>query len=155
MVMLGVSFHSNADDNCDIKDLQKCSSCDGLEKAIEWNNPDYGEYYRGVYWNGLFGSYRLNCIDIGKKLLEHHANPNLGGTFGSFIITLSRAWPHNKKNINKKWAELILGYSPDANWKIPFTNESTKEVLVNEEISIDYPDINKMLIDTDIQNGKN
>ena len=141
----GFSCSLHATGKCEIEDLQKCSSCEGLERTIDLDQPDRGEYYRGAYWNGLFSAYKLNCIDVAKKLLDHHANPNLGGTYGSFLVTISRAWPHNKETINKKWADLLNGYSLDANWQNPYTGESAKEILSNEAISVDYPDIWKML----------
>lgn len=126
---------------CTIGDLQSCSSCPQLNKVIDLSRPDDGEYFRGAYWNGLFAAYRLNCIEIGKKLLDHNANPNLGGALGSFLVTLSQTWPHNNIVVNQKWVDLTRNYPIDPSWKNPWTNESAIQIIAHGEMSVSYPDI--------------
>lgn len=130
-----------AEASCAIGDLQSCSSCPQLGKVIDLARPDSGEYYRGAYWNGLFAAYRLNCLDIGKRLLERKANPNLGGASGSFLATLVQPWPHNKESINREWVNLTKNYSVDPNWKNPWTGESAIEIIAKGEVAVSYPDL--------------
>lgn len=126
---------------CVLSDLQSCSSCPTLEKVLDLAKPDAGEYYRGAFWNGLFAAYRLDCFALGQKLLEHGANPNLGGASGSFLATLVQAWPHKEEKVNRKWATLVCKKSVDPDWKNPWTNESAREIVSNQEVSVEYPEL--------------
>jgi len=130
---------------CRLSDLQSCKTCPALEKVLDVSKPDAGQYYRGAFWNGLFSAYRLNCMSIGETLLKRGANPNLGGASGSFLATLVQKWPHNNVEINRKWTDLILKYPIDANWKNPWTDESAKEVVSNQEVTLDYPELWRLL----------
>lgn len=136
--LLCFPWHGFAERSCSLSDLQSCTSCPGLKSVLDLSKPDFGEYYRGAYWNGLFAAYRLNCLSIGKDLLAHGANPNLGGASGSFLATLVQAWPHHDIQVNKKWTELVLKYRIDPTWKNPWTNESAQEVVANQEVTLDY-----------------
>jgi hypothetical protein len=126
---------------CTSSDLQSCSSCPALAKVLVFTTPDAGEYYRGAFWNGLFAAYRLNCLALGHKLLEHGANPNLGGASGSFLATLVQSWPHKDEKINRKWAELICNKSVEPDWRNPWTGESAREIISNQEVNVDYPQL--------------
>ena len=130
---------------CRSSDLQSCKSCPALEKTLDLSKPDAGEYYRGAFWNGLFAAYRLNCIIVGENLLKRGANPNLGGASGSFLATLVQKWPHNDIKINRKWTDLILKYPIDANWKSPWADESANEIVSNQEVMVDYPELWRLL----------
>ena len=136
---------SSSAEKCDLLDLQRCASCTALANTINAKTPDQGEYYRGAYWNGLYAAYKLNCQDVGKTLLDNGANPNLGGTSGSFLASLVSAWPHNNEKINQQWAGLVSGYKIDSHWKNPYTDLSAQEVIRDEYITVDYPSIWKML----------
>jgi hypothetical protein len=142
---IGCHAKSPSVEKCDIHDLQRCKSCTALSNTIDLKNPDAGEYYRGAYWNGLYTAFVLNCQDVGKQLLENHANPNLGGSSGSFPASLVSAWPHNAMKINKQWADMLLTYPVDLSWKNPYSDESATEIIKNEEMPVDYPDIWKEL----------
>ena len=130
---------------CRLSDLQSCASCPALGKVLNFSKPDAGEYYRGAFWNGLFAAYRLNCLSLGEDLLKHGANPNLGGASGSFLATLVQAWPHHDVKINRKWVDLILKYPVDAKWRNPWTDESAEEIISNQEVAVDYPDLWRQL----------
>ena len=126
---------------CASSDLQSCTSCPALEKVLDLAKPDAGEYYRGAFWNGLFAAYRLDCAALGQKLLERGANPNLGGASGSFLATLVQAWPHKDEKVNQKWVKLVCGKSVDSDWKNPWTDESAREIVSNQEVTVDYPQL--------------
>ncbi|WP_224039749.1 hypothetical protein [Paraburkholderia unamae] len=130
---------------CQLGDLQSCRSCRDLESVLDFMHPDRGEYYRGAYWNGLYAAFRLNCQDIGNHLLKVGANPNLGGTSGSFLASVVNAWPHNNGKINKDWVEMIKNYSIDPNWISPFSGESAAKLISSGEVEIDYPQLWKEL----------
>lgn len=139
---------------CELWDLQRCTSCDELTKTVVLKQPDQGEYYRGAYWNGLYAAYILNCQTVGKKLLDNHANPNLGGSFGSLLVSLANAWPHKNHSINKQWADILIKYSVDVDWKNPFTGMSARSIVEQEMISVDYPDIWNSMINKTKQGAK-
>lgn len=131
---------------CDLHDLQRCTSCGGLSKTVDLAEPDQGEYYRGAYWNGLYAAFRLNCPAVGKKLLENHANPNLGGVGGSFLASLLSSWPHNNETINKQWVDILRHYPLNVDWKNPYTKQSAREMVANKTISVAYPEIWRALV---------
>jgi hypothetical protein len=137
---------SSGNRKCDSSDLQRCDSCIALKNTINLEKPDEGEYYRGAYWNGLYAAYKLNCLQVAKDLLDHHANPNLGGSSGSFLASIVSAWPHDDLEINKQWAEMLIDYPIDIYWKNPYTGQSAKEIISNELITVDYPEILNMLM---------
>ena len=93
---------------CSTSDFQACSSCDGLSCAIDLEQPNAGDYYRGAYWNGLFKAYVLNCPDIGQILLDHGASPVTGGYYSLLIYNVTTKWPHDDETINSKWVDLLL-----------------------------------------------
>ena len=131
---------------CDILDLQRCSSCAALAQTIDPQQPDLGEYYRGAYWNGLYAAYKLNCQSVAKTLLDHQANPNLGGTLGSLFFIVAKAWPHNNHAINRQWLELLLHYQIDLDWKNPWTGKSARAIVDEKVLPISYPDIWQALL---------
>lgn len=139
---------------CDLADLQRCTSCGELQSTIDPKNTDSGDYYRGAYWNGLYAAYRLNCQTVAKTLLDNKANPNLGGSAGSLLYSISRSWPHKDEKINKQWAGLLNNYSVDVDWKNPYTDKSAREIIEQDEMPIDYPDIWKSLVAKSKQGAK-
>ena len=148
------AIHANETGKCDLKDLQRCNSCGALERAVNLKQPDIGEYYRGAYWNGLYAAYRLNCQKVAIKLLDNNANPNLGGSSGSMLVSISGAWPHNNKEINKQWMDMLFKYKVDATWKSSITNMTAKEIVEQELEIIDYPDIWNAVVNRTIQGEK-
>ena len=142
----GCSAESAAQEKCDLHDLQRCNSCVALSNTVDLNSPDDGEYYRGAFWNGLYSAYRLNCQAVGESLLNHHANPNLGGSSGSFIASLVSSWPHSDVTINAEWVKLVSRYSVDPEWKNPYSGESAVEIIKNGEVPLDYPELWKEII---------
>jgi hypothetical protein len=124
--------------HCALDDMQSCHSCPEVAKAIDLHNPDGGEYYKGAFWNGLYAAYRFDCLDIGRQLLDHKANPNLGGTSGSFLVTLVQAWPHDKLSINEKWVDLVKHYPIDPGWKNPWADEGAAEIVAKGEVPVAY-----------------
>lgn len=137
--------NSSENTKCHLADLQRCDSCIALKNAINLEKPDDGEYYRGAYWNGLYAAYKLNCPQVAKVLLDHRANPNLGGSSGSFLASLVSAWPHKNAAVNKQWAEMLINYPIDIYWKNPYTDQSAKEIINNGLIAVDYPEVWNML----------
>jgi len=126
---------------CSLDDLQRCASCNELDKTVNLKQPDQGEYYRGAYWNGLYTAYVMNCQSVGKKLLDNNANPNLGGSFGAFLATVANEWPHKKQSINQQWSKLLQSYSIDTNWKNPYMDMSAKTVIDDGLLTVSYPAI--------------
>lgn len=91
--------------------LQECKSCDQLYNSLAGKKPDFGDYYHGAMWNGLYTSYRLDCPAVAIELLRHGANPNVGGSMGSMAYTLT--WPrHEGENatINKEFGVILAVY---------------------------------------------
>ena len=134
-------FTTEARASCSLDDLQRCTSCKALDKTVNLKNPDQGEYYRGAYWNGLYAAYVMNCQSVARKLLDNHANPNLGGSFGSFLATIANDWPHKKESINLEWSKLLLNYKIDPNWKNPYMEMSAKAVIDDGLLTVSYPSI--------------
>lgn len=99
---------------CSGNDWQACRTCPEIEKAIDWTQPDAGDYYRGAYWNALYVSYISNCQATGKKLIAAGANPNLGGSYGSMVITVSIRDSKKKIQTNRQWIDILKGADVDA-----------------------------------------
>ena len=140
-------FTTEASATCSLGDLQRCTSCKALDKTINLKQPDQGEYYRGAYWNGLYAAYVMNCQSVARKLLDNNANPNLGGSFGSFLATVANNWPHKKETINQQWSKLLLNYKIDTNWKNPYVDMSAKTIIDDGLLTVSYPSIWKAFIE--------
>lgn len=96
------------ENRCSSDNFQGCSSCQALEAAVDYKDPNKGDYYRGALWNGLFAAYRLNCPLVGYRLIDSGATVVNGGLYGSMILTVSSKWPHEDKKINESWAAMLL-----------------------------------------------
>jgi hypothetical protein len=115
---------------CSVEDFQACRSCPQLEAAIDLTQPSAGDYYRGAHWNGLYAAYVLNCPMIGAKLIHAGADPAIGGTNGSMILTVSSKWPHNSRKINEAWAAMLLASGANMGTALPSQNgQNTSQLL--------------------------
>ena len=132
---------------CSTSDFQACRSCDGLSCAIDLEQPNAGDYYRGAYWNGLFKAYVLNCPDIGQILLDHGASPVTGGYNSLLIYNVTDKWPHDDETINSKWVDLLLKNgaamdTPLEGLEGPLTTtQKLKKIVIPQ--SVDYPHLLK------------
>ena len=130
------------DSSCAPSDFQACKTCDELESAVDLKRPNLGDYYRGAQWNGLFAAYKLNCPIVGVALIAAGANPASGGLFGSMIISVSGNWPHDDKKVNEAWAAMLLLAGVVTDTRISERqNNSTKDLLLESGITLEYPDI--------------
>ncbi len=128
---------------CSAQDFQGCKTCDELENAIDYRQPDAGDYYRGAQWNGLFASYVNNCPLIAGRLIHEGANPASGGPQGSMILAVASKWPHDDEEINTVFAAILLASGIDEKTKVDAPqNYSTKKTLKkNSWIEVDYDSI--------------
>ena len=144
-----MTITTSANARCSITDFQQCLSCDELSEAIDINQPNAGDYYRGAYWNGLYMAYVRNCPNIGQLLLDHGASPVTGGYEGLMILEVSGSWPHNDQAINSKWVDLLLKYGATMNTPTLFGDQLTTtgkmDWLAGEGFPIDisYPSLLK------------
>lgn len=130
-----ISVAKSTEDFCSESDFQACRSCESLEKAVNYSEPSLGDYYKGAEWNGLYSAYVLNCQAIGRKLLEAGASPEIGGSYGSMLYSVSSKWPHNDVRINKAWAKMLLEFEPDISKSLPGANsQSTAELMYSGEL---------------------
>ncbi len=126
---------------CNVSDLQACKSCAVLETVLVDASPNAGEYYHAAQWNGLYAAYIQNCISVAEKLLNRGADPNLGGSSGSMVISVSKKWPHYNKNVNREWALLLLKYGASASNAVLAENKTPDEIQSDYNFIPDYPDV--------------
>ena len=128
---------------CSKSDFQSCKTCAQLEAAIDYDNPNAGDYYRGALWNGLYSAYLRNCPIIGAKLIKAGANPASGGSFGSMIVTVSQKWPHDDKKINESWASILLASEATLDTKIrEVGRKDTRDIVTEFQVAKpDYFDL--------------
>jgi hypothetical protein len=132
---------------CLLSDLQSCKDCPSVREVLDLQHPDFGEYYRGAYWNGLYAAFRLDCRDVGRELLQHGANPNLGGKFGSFLVTVVGDWPHHNSEVNRAWVDLILHYKVDPDWGVPWADGSARQIVARDQAAVAYPALWRLLLE--------
>jgi hypothetical protein len=129
--------------DCRMDDLQLCRSCSALKMAIASHGLTEGEYYRGALWNPLYAAFVNNCLSLGAEILKLGANPNAGGDYGLFMLSLTQQWPHHNKQINSAWRDLVVAYGATLDWVSPLSNKSARELIADKEVVPDYPDFVK------------
>lgn len=141
--LFALSLCAEAQDrSCAASDFQACKTCDQLESAVDLEQPNLGDYYRGAQWNGLFAAYRPNCPIIGVALIAAGTNPASGGLFGSMIISVSGNWPHDDKKVNEAWAAMLLLTGAVTDTRIgERQNKTTSDLLSESGITLENPDI--------------
>ena len=141
VAMITISNAQANERNCSVTDFQSCKTCDELNDAIDIEQPNYGDYYRGAHWNGLFTAYRHDCRVIGAKLLDYGAFPASGGSGGSMIYTIANKWPHRNIEVNLVWAKMLKQY--DAAKSDKLLSQPTKDTfyVLNEWPPVDYQHI--------------
>jgi ankyrin repeat protein len=125
---------------CRMDDLQSCKSCSSLKASISSEGLSDGEYYRGALWNPLYAAFVNNCISIGKQLLDAGVNPNAGGEFGLFLLSLTQAWPHNDKKTNATWRSLVISHGANLDWISPISHKSARQIIAEKGLLPNYPD---------------
>lgn len=126
---------------CSVGDLTACRDCSALERALQGESLDAGEYFHGLLRNGLFAAFFLDCQALGERLLRRGADPSVGGLFGSMALSLSSRWPQNNKATNERWAALLLQYWIKADVKTYIDELPATELVSKSYASPDYPDI--------------
>lgn len=128
---------------CSAEDFQACRSCAQLNAAVDLKSPMAGNYYRGAEWNGLFAAYVLNCPMVGALLIRAGADPAIGGTNGSMILTVAGKWPHNNRQINEAWAAMLLAAGASMVTPLPSqSGKSTSQMLLDDSwAKPDYSDL--------------
>lgn len=130
---------------CDKNNFDKCKTCDQLQKAIDIKDPDFGDYYRGALWNGLYAAYVRNCPVVAEKLLSSGATPSLGGYLGSMGGVITQKWPHNDESINLAWADLLIKHGFGiSNYSGDY--KSATEVWANDVSRIEYKSVWNKLV---------
>ena len=147
-IVFTINAHSYSRD-CSLNDFQACKSCGDLQRAIDLNRPDFGDFYRGALWNGLFSAYVNNCPKIAEQLIENDASPVSGGSGGSMILTIANKWPHNNIEVNLRWAAMLKKNGVNIYTPLIFQGfgYNTVEVMENHSSETYYKDILKMFID--------
>jgi len=144
-ILLAISIscaNAASKQKCTDDDLQSCKTCDDVAHATVGRNPNPADPFsiHGTLWTPIFAAYFHNCQGLGRDLIKAGANPSIGGWFGSMSITVSNRWPHNNRQINQQWADMLIlsGVSVDekTSW-----GSTSRDMVANGEQEIQYPDI--------------
>jgi hypothetical protein len=133
--------------SCEVDHLEACHSCPELEVALKDELPGEGEYYHGALHNALFEAFFLDCMSVGKQLLERGVDPSVGGLFGSMAFTVSINWPHNNRAVNDRWLDLLLQYHIKVDITTYLDDLPALQVVANGDFEPDYPDIWQRLLE--------
>jgi hypothetical protein len=79
-------------------------------------------------------------IDRQAAFRDAGVNPNAGGEFGLFLLSLTQAWPHNDKKTNATWRSLVISHGANLDWISPISHKSARQIIAEKGLLPNYPD---------------
>jgi hypothetical protein len=128
--------------SCSFQDMRACRTCAELSDALEGIQPYDGAYEDDIKWTPLFGAFLKNCQRLALHLIEdRQADPTYGGRYGSMLITVSTYWENRNPRISAQWARILKRLGADADTVIPDSGKSSRQLVEQGVVTIDYPEI--------------
>ncbi|MFA7504114.1 MAG: hypothetical protein WCZ28_05395 [Burkholderiaceae bacterium] len=145
MIALPGTAAASADSDrasCSFEEMRSCRTCAELSVALEGISPHDGRYEQDIKWSPLFGAFLKNCQRLALHLVEdRHADPSLGGRFGSMLITVSTYWENRNPRTSAQWARMLERLGADPDTVLPDTGRSSRQLVEDGVVEIDYPEI--------------
>lgn len=133
---------ADEDRSCSFQDMRACRTCAELSTALEGIQPYDGAYEDDIKWTPLFGAFLKNCQRLALHLIEdRQADPTYGGRYGSMLITVSTYWENRNPRISAQWARILKRLGADADTVIPDSGKSSRQLVEQGVVTIDYPEI--------------
>jgi hypothetical protein len=127
---------------CSFSDMRACDSCNELADAVKDIEPHDGRYEENIKWSPLFGAFLKNCQRLALHLVEERgADPALGGRYGSMLVTVSTHWDLRNPRTSAQWARILKRLGADADTVLPDTGKSSRQLVEEGVVKIDYPQI--------------
>lgn len=127
---------------CSFADMRSCASCSELAAALDGVEPHAGRYEDDIKWSPLFGAFLKNCQRLALHLVEERgADPAFGGRFGSMLITVSTHWDNRNPRTSAQWGRMLKRLGADADTVLPDTGKSSRQLVEQGVVTIDYPEI--------------
>lgn len=139
---LAASADTDAERACSFQYMRGCKTCADLSTALEGIQPYDGRYEEDIKWSPLFGAFLKNCQRLALHLIEErNADPSYGGRHGSMLITVSTYWENRNPRVSAQWARILKRLGADADTVIPDSGKSSRQLVEQGIIEIDYPEI--------------
>ena len=128
--------------SCSFQEMRNCRTCAELASALDGISPHDGRYEDGIKWSPLFGAFLKNCQRLALRLVEEQkAEPALGGRYGSMLITVSTHWENRNPRTSAQWGRILKRLGADADTMLPDTGKSSRQLVEQGVVKIDYPEI--------------
>jgi len=139
----GTAAAASADaGTCSFEDMRSCGSCAELAVALDGVEPHAGRYEDNIKWSPLFGAFLKNCQRLALHLVEERgADPAFGGRYGSMLITVSTHWDNRNPRTSAQWGRMLERLGADADTVLPDTGKSSRQLVEQGVVKIDYPEI--------------